>query len=223
MEFEKLLKCLDHTFLKSGATWEQVRAVIEEAVIYRTASACIPPCFIKDGYKNFGGKTKLCTVVGFPNGYNLSAVKLYEAEKALSNGADEIDAVINIGWVKEGNYAAVFKEISDIKRACGTKILKVIIETCLLTETEKIEMCRIINQSGADYIKTSTGFAKSGAELSDIALFRAYLNSGAKIKASGGIRTLAQAQSFVLAGCDRIGASSLIEQIKEKEILGRKI
>lgn len=216
MDIDKILSTVDHTLLLQTATWEQIKAVCDDAKKYKTASVCIPPCYVKKAKEYVNGKTAVCTVVGFPNGYATAAAKAYETEDAIKNGADEIDMVINIGYLKAGDRKAVFDEISEIKKICAGRILKVIIETCLLTEEEKIAMCEIITEAGADYIKTSTGFSSGGAVREDIALFKKHIGSGVKIKAAGGIRTLKDAEDFIELGASRLGTSSIIKLIKQE-------
>ena len=187
---EEILKKVDHTLLKQTSTWEDIKKLCDDAIKCNTASVCIPPCFVKQAKEYVGDKMKICTVIGFPNGYNLTKVKMYETEQAVEDGADEIDMVINVGKLKEKNYDYILNEINGIKSKCNGRILKVIIETCLLTEEEKIKMCEIVSQSDADYIKTSTGFSTGGATLEDIELFKKHMKNGKKIKAAGGIKTV---------------------------------
>ncbi|MBE6762777.1 MAG: deoxyribose-phosphate aldolase [Ruminococcaceae bacterium] len=201
---------VDHTLLKPTATLSQIFALCEEAVTYQTASVCIPPRFLKAVKERFGDALTLCTVIGFPLGYQTTAVKVAETRDAVENGADEIDMVIALGDVKDGNFDAVTSEIKAVKEACGGKLLKVIIETCYLTEDEKITLCHCVSDSGADFIKTSTGFGTNGATLDDIALFKAHIADGVKIKAAGGIRTKEDMISYLQAGCDRIGTSGAV-------------
>ena len=210
----EILARVDHTLLKQDATLPQIHALIDEAIANGTASVCIPPSFVKAGAEYAAGRMAICTVIGFPNGYNTKEVKVFETADAVKNGVDEIDMVINIGDLKAKKYDAILDEIRAIKAACGGKILKVIIETCLLTDAEKIEMCRIVSESGADYIKTSTGFAGGGATFADIALFAEHVN-GIKIKAAGGIKSVGEAEEFMTLGADRLGTSSLIKYLKE--------
>ena len=214
MEKEEILKKVDHTNLNQTATWDDIKKICDEAIKYSAASACIPPCYVEQAKKYVGDKLKICTVIGFPNGYNTTDVKVYEAKKALQDGADEIDMVINIGYLKDKKYDYIENEIKEIKKACENHILKVIIETCLLTEEEKIKMCRIVKESGADFIKTSTGFSSMGATFEDIKLFKENLiGSNVKIKAAGGIKSFEDAQEFVNLGADRLGTSRLIKLI----------
>lgn len=210
---EEILKKVDHTLLKQTSTWEDIKKLCDDAIKCNTASVCIPPCFVKQAKEYVGDKMKICTVIGFPNGYNLTKVKMYETEQAVEDGADEIDMVINVGKLKEKNYDYILNEINGIKSKCNGKILKVIIETCLLTEEEKIKMCEIVSQSDADYIKTSTGFSTGGATLEDIELFKKHMKNGKKIKAAGGIKNFDDAEEFVKAGADRLGTSRLVAEI----------
>ena len=210
---EEILKKVDHTLLKQTSTWEDIKKLCDDAIKCNTASVCIPPCFVKQAKEYVGDKMKICTVIGFPNGYNLTKVKMYETEQAVADGADEIDMVINVGKLKEKNYDYILNEINGIKSKCNGKILKVIIETCLLTEEEKIKMCEIVSQSDADYIKTSTGFSIGGATLEDIELFKKHMKNGKKIKAAGGIKNFDDAEEFVKAGADRLGTSRLVAEM----------
>ena len=211
----EILSHVDHTLLKPTATTADIDKIIDEGIRYQTASVCIPPSFVAHAaYAK--GRVKICTVIGFPNGYNTTAVKVYETEDAVNNGADEIDMVINLGDLKAGNYAAVADEIRAVREACRGKILKVIIETCLLTEDEKIRMCEIVSASGADYIKTSTGFSTGGATFADIELFARHVR-GIRIKAAGGIKSVADAEHFLDLGADRLGTSSLIRMLCENK------
>lgn len=210
---EEILKKVDHTLLKQTSTWEDIKKLCDDAIKCNTASVCIPPCFVKQAKEYVGDKMKICTVIGFPNGYNLTKVKMYETEQAVADGADEIDMVINVGKLKEKNYDYILNEINGIKSKCNGKILKVIIETCLLTGEEKIKMCEIVSQSDADYIKTSTGFSTGGATLEDIELFKKHMKNGKKIKAAGGIKNFDDAEEFVKAGADRLGTSRLVAEM----------
>lgn len=210
---EEILKKVDHTLLKQTSTWEDIKKLCDDAIKCNTASVCIPPCFVKQAKEYVGDKMKICTVIGFPNGYNLTKVKMYETEQAVVDGADEIDMVINVGKLKEKNYDYILNEINGIKSKCNGRILKVIIETCLLTEEEKIKMCEIVSQSDADYIKTSTGFSTGGATLEDIELFKKHMKNGKKIKAAGGIKNFDDAEEFVKAGADRLGTSRLVAEM----------
>lgn len=212
---EELLKYVDHTLLKQIATWEDIKVICDDAIRYNTASVCIPPSYVKKAKEYVKNRMKVCTVIGFPNGYNTTNVKVFETKDAIENGADEIDMVINIGLLKEKKYDEILEEINLIKSACEGKILKVIIETCLLTEEEKIKMCEIVSNSNADYIKTSTGFSTGGATLEDIKLFRDNIKNGKGIKAAGGISSFEDAQAFVDNGATRLGTSRLVKLMKE--------
>lgn len=208
MEIKKILAAVDHTLLQPDATWEQIRRLCDDAMYYHTASVCIPPSFVRQAKEYVGDRMAICTVIGFPCGYNTTAVKVLETEDAVRNGADEIDMVINIGDLKSGQEEKVLEEIKAVRAACSGKVLKVIIETCLLTEEEKITMCRLVTEAGADYIKTSTGFGTAGATMEDVLLMKANIGPDVKIKAAGGIRTKEAMEQFLEAGCDRIGCSS---------------
>lgn len=214
MERKELYGKVDHTLLSQDAVWEQIRQICDDAVEYGTASVCIPPSYVKRAKEYLGNAMAVCTVIGFPNGYSTTAVKVFETRDAVANGADEIDMVINIGWLKDGLYDAIGDEIRQIKAACGSRILKVIIETCLLTDEEKIEMCRIVTESGADFIKTSTGFSKAGATFDDIRLFACHVGSGVRIKAAGGISSFEDAEKFLALGADRLGTSRIVKLAK---------
>lgn len=216
MEKKEILEKVDHTLLAQTATWEEIKELCDDAIRYETASVCIPPSFVKAAKEYVDGKMKICTVIGFPNGYNTTETKVFETENAIENGADEIDMVINLGWVKEGKFDLIKAEIKALKEVCKDKILKVIIETCLLTEEEKIKMCEVVTTAGADYIKTSTGFSTTGATFNDIDLFANYVGEGVKIKAAGGISSFADAEKFIHLGADRLGTSRLIKILKEK-------
>ncbi|MBR3599931.1 MAG: deoxyribose-phosphate aldolase [Lachnospiraceae bacterium] len=215
MNKNDILNIVDHTLLAQTATWAEIRVILDDAMKYDTASACIPASYVKQAADYVAGKLSICTVIGFPNGYSTTAVKVAETADAVANGADEIDMVINIGWVKDGRFDEVLAEIKAIKEACQGKLLKVIIETCLLTEEEKIKMCEIVTESGAEYIKTSTGFSTSGATFEDVALMKKYVGSEVKIKAAGGISSFDDAQKFVELGADRLGTSRLIKLMKK--------
>lgn len=215
-EFEILEKC-DHTLLSQTAIWDEIKALCDDGIKYHTASVCIPPYFVKKAKEYVNDKLKICTVIGFPNGYNKTSVKVFEAKEALFDGADEIDMVINIGLLKEKKYDDVKNEIIELKKVCGDKILKVIIETCLLTDDEKKMMCKIISEAGADFIKTSTGFSKAGATFEDVKLFAENVSKNVKIKAAGGISTLDDAEKFIKLGASRLGTSRVVKIIKEKE------
>ena len=216
MNKKEICSRVDHTLLSQKATWEEIKKICEDAIEYKTASVCISPSYVGDVKKHFGDKLKICTVIGFPNGYNTTKVKVFETEDAILNGADEIDMVINIGWLKDKKYDEILSEIKIIKEKCGNKTLKVIIETCFLTDEEKIKMCEIINESGADFIKTSTGFGGSGATFEDIKLFSEHINENVKMKAAGGISSLEDAEKFIELGAERLGTSRIIKLIKEK-------
>ena len=212
-----ILQRVDHTLLSQGATWEEIRAICDDGVKYGCASVCIPASYVKQAAEYVAGKIAICTVIGFPNGYSTTVAKCFEARDAVENGASEIDMVINIGWVKDGLYDKVLEEIKAVKAACGGKLLKVIIETCLLTDDEKIKMCEIVSDSGADYIKTSTGFSSGGATREDVALFKAHVAPHVKIKAAGGIANLQDAEDFVALGADRLGTSRIVKAVKAME------
>lgn len=214
MEREKIFRAVDHTLLNQEATWDQIKQLCDDAVTYHTASVCIPPSFVKQAKEYVGEKMQICTVIGFPNGYSTKAVKVFEARDAIQNGADEIDMVINIGQLKAKHYQAVKEEIQAIKKVCGGRILKVIIETCLLTEEEKIQMCRIVTESGADFIKTSTGFSKAGATFADIELFAAHVGPKVQMKAAGGISSFEDAERFIELGASRLGTSRIVKLAK---------
>ena len=213
MTNEQILSHVDHTLLKAFATWEDIQKLCEESIQYQTASVCIPPCYIKRIHDTYGEKINICTVVGFPLGYSTTKAKIAEVEQALADGVSEVDMVINITDVKNGNYKAVEEEIAQLKQAVGNKVLKVIIETCYLTEDEKIQMCKAVTQAGADYIKTSTGFGTGGATMEDIKLFKAHIGPSVKMKAAGGVKTVSDMEQFINEGCDRIGTSSAITLI----------
>ena len=213
-KIKNILAACDHTLLGQASTWEEIKAICDDGMKFGTASVCIPPSFVKRAKDYVGEKLAICTVIGFPNGYNTTAVKVFETSDAIANGADEIDMVINIGELKAGNEQYLLDEIKAIKAACGEKILKVIIETCLLTETEKITMCKIVSAAGADYIKTSTGFSTAGATKEDVALMRANVSPETKVKAAGGISSLEDAQDFIDLGADRLGTSRVVKAVK---------
>lgn len=217
MDKKQLLSMVDHTELKQSASFNDIKQLIDDALKYGTASVCIPPCYVKQASEYSGGKISICTVIGFPNGYNATAVKVFETEDAIKNGAEEIDMVINIGQLKCRNLDYVKNEIVSIKKACGDKVLKVIIETCLLTDEDKKIMCDIVSESGADFIKTSTGFSIAGADFKDIELFKSCVSPSVKIKAAGGISSFDDAEKFVALGADRLGTSRLVKIIKEDE------
>ncbi|MCR4648412.1 MAG: deoxyribose-phosphate aldolase [Lachnospiraceae bacterium] len=222
MELNEILSKVDHTLLGVDSTWEEIKTICDDAVKYQTASVCIPAAFVKkaaeyirqEANEQKVAPVKVCTVIGFPNGYSTTAAKCFEAEEAIQNGAEEIDMVIHVGALKAGDYDAVLKDIKSVKTACGDKVLKVIIETCLLTDEEKIKMCEIVNESGADFIKTSTGFSKGGATKEDVALFAKYIKAPVKIKAAGGISSLEDAEDFIKLGADRLGTSRIVKIVK---------
>lgn len=214
MDRNKILSAVDHTLLTQNATWEDIKQILDDGIKYNVASACIPASYVKKAKEYVGDKLPICTVIGFPNGYSTTAVKIFETEDAIKNGADEIDMVINITDVKNENFDAILEEIKDIHKACNGKILKVIIETCLLTEEEKIKMCEIVTKSGAEYIKTSTGFSTGGATFNDMALMKKYVGKDVKIKAAGGISSLDDAAKFMELGADRLGTSRIVKIIK---------
>lgn len=214
MHISEILKKCDHTLLAQSATWEEIKAICDDGIKYSTASVCIPAAYVKQAKEYVGDKLKICTVIGFPNGYSTTATKLFECADALSNGADEIDTVINIGYLKSQRYEEILYELTELKKVCGDKILKVIIETCLLTDEEKIKMCGIVTESGADYIKTSTGFSKGGATKEDVALFAKHIGKGVRIKAAGGISSLEDAEAFIALGADRLGTSRIVKIAK---------
>jgi deoxyribose-phosphate aldolase len=210
MTDQEIFSRVDHTLLKATASWEEIKTLCDEAVRFNTASVCIPPSYVKPVHEAFGNKPVICTVIGFPLGYSITAAKVLEAEMAVKSGADEIDMVINIGDVKSGHFDWVLEELRLVLKVCGDKILKVIVETCYLTEEEKIRLCGIVGEAGADFIKTSTGFGSAGATLKDIALFKQHIGPGVKIKAAGGIKTREDFEAFIAAGADRIGTSSAV-------------
>lgn len=216
MDIKEILSKVDHTLLKQESTWQQIKEICDDGIKYETASVCIPPSFVKQASDYVKGKIPICTVIGFPNGYNTTAVKCAETEDAVTNGADEIDMVINIGWVKEGLYEKVLAEINEVKKACHGKLLKVIVETCLLTTEEKIKITEIVSESDADFIKTSTGFSTSGATFEDVEIFAKHVSNGTRIKAAGGISSIADAEKFIELGADRLGTSRIVKIVKEK-------
>lgn len=214
MDIKKILSCVDHTVLSREAKWADIKECCDDAVKYQTASVCIPACYVKQASDYVAGKIAICTVIGFPNGYSTTASKCFETEDAIKNGADEIDMVINTGFLKDKKYDEVLSEIKAVKKSCGNKLLKVIIETCILTTQEKIEMCKIVSDSGADYIKTSTGFSTSGATKEDVKLMAEYVSPKLKIKAAGGIASLQDAEDFINLGASRLGTSRIIKIVK---------
>ena len=217
MELSEILSKCDHTLLSQTATWAEFKAICDDGMKYHTASVCIPASYVRQAKEYVGEKLAICTVIGFPNGYDTTAAKCFMATDAVDNGADEVDMVINLGWVKDGKYDAVEQEISAIKKACKGKLLKVIIETCLLTDEEKVEMCHVVTRSGADYIKTSTGFSKAGATFHDVELFAANVGPNVKIKAAGGISSLEDAEKFIALGASRLGTSRIVKLAKAME------
>ncbi|MBD9185398.1 MAG: deoxyribose-phosphate aldolase [Clostridiales bacterium] len=217
MEISEILSKCDHTLLSQTATWEDIRGICDDGMKYHTASVCIPASFVRQAKEYVGNRLPVCTVIGFPNGYDTTEAKCFMAGDAVDNGADEVDMVINLGWVKEGKYDAVRDEITQIKKACKGKLLKVIIETCLLTDEEKIAMCHVVSESGADYIKTSTGFSKGGATFHDVELFAANVEPHVKIKAAGGISSLEDAEKFIELGASRLGTSRIVKLAKTME------
>ena len=220
MDVKEILGHVDHTLLLQPSTWAEIRQICDDAVKYGTASVCIPPCYVKEAAEYLQGKMAVCTVIGFPNGNVTTAVKEFETKDAIANGASEIDMVINIGWLRDGRYDLVENEIRTLKAACGDKILKVIIETCLLTDEEKVKMCELVTSAGADYIKTSTGFSKGGATFADVELFAKHVGANVKIKAAGGISSLDDAEKFLALGADRLGTSRIVKLVKNEEASG---
>ena len=216
MDIEKILAACDHTLLHQDATLDDIKALCDDAIKYKTASVCIPPCYVKDAKQYVGDSLRICTVIGFPNGNMTTTVKVLETFDAIEKGADEIDMVINIGRLKSRDYDYVKQEISLIKQACGDRILKVIIETCMLTDDEKIKMCELVTEAGADFIKTSTGFASGGATFDDVKLFAEHVGPGVKIKAAGGISSLEDAEKFIELGASRLGTSRIVKIVKEQ-------
>ena len=217
MELKEILSKVDHTLLAQTATWDQIRAICDDGMKYHTASVCIPASYVKQAKDYVGERLAICTVIGFPNGYDTTAAKCFEATDAVNNGADEVDMVINLGWVKDCRWDDLLAEIHAVKDACHGKLLKVIIETCLLTDEEKIKMCEIVSASGADYIKTSTGFSTAGATFHDVELFAQHVTNGVKIKAAGGISSLADAEKFIELSASRLGTSRIVKLAKQQE------
>lgn len=217
MDYKEILRRCDHTLLKQDATWDQIKTICDEAVAYHCASACIPPAYVKRAAEYAGDKLTVCTVIGFPNGYATTAVKVFETEDAVRNGAGEIDMVVNLGWVKDGRWEDVLDELMAVKRACHGKVLKVIIETCLLTQEEKIKLCQLVSLSGADFIKTSTGFSTGGATREDVDLLRRNVDARVKVKAAGGIASLEDAQDFLSLGADRLGTSRIVKLVQGQQ------
>lgn len=220
MDIKDILKTVDHTLLLQTSTWDEIKTICDDGMKYGVASVCIPPSFVKRAKDYVGENLKVCTVIGFPNGYNTTEVKIFETKDSIQNGADEIDMVINIGMVKEKNYDYIIEEIKRIKEVCKDKILKVIIETCLLTQEEKIELCDCVTKSGADFIKTSTGFSIGGATIEDIELFKKYVGKDVKIKAAGGVKSIKKAEEFIDKGASRLGTSSIIKIMNNEEVRG---
>lgn len=217
MDVNKILTHCDHTLLKQESTWGQIKEICDDGVQYQCASVCIPASYVKQAADYVGNGLKICTVIGFPNGYSTTAVKVFETEDAIRNGADEIDMVVNIGWVKDGRWEEILGEIKTIKASCQGRILKVIVEACLLTEAEKIKLCQLVTASGADYIKTSTGFSTGGATREDVALFAKHVGPGVKIKAAGGISSMQDAEDFLQLGADRLGTSRIVKLVKGQQ------
>ena len=215
-DMNEILRHVDHTLLSQAATWEEIRRICDDGMKYHTASVCIPAAYVKQAAEYVKGRIPVCTVIGFPNGYSTTEAKVFEAKDAIANGADEIDMVINIGWLKDGKDELVKEEIRALKETCGDHILKVIIETCLLTDDEKIRMCRIVTEAGADYIKTSTGFSKAGATFADVELFASHVGPNVKIKAAGGIASLEDARRFLELGADRLGTSRIVKIVSDE-------
>ena len=217
MDIKNILSKVDHTLLAQGATWSEIKAICDDGIKYETASVCIPASYVKQAKEYCGEKLAICTVIGFPNGYSTTATKVFETADAIANGADEIDMVINIGWLKDGKYEDLLNEINAIKDACNGKILKVIIETCLLTDDEKVKMTEIVSESKADYIKTSTGFSTAGATRHDVEIFAKHVTNGTLIKAAGGISSIADAEDFIALGASRLGTSRIVKIVKTGE------
>lgn len=217
MSSKEILRMVDHTLLSVTATWDEIRALCDDGMKYQTASVCIPPCYVKQAKEYVGDRLAICTVIGFPNGYMTTEAKVFETKDAIANGADEIDMVIPVGRLKAKEYQLVLDEMKAVKEACDGKILKVIIETCLLTEEEKIKMCELVSLSGADYIKTSTGFSTGGATKEDISIFAKYVDNHVKIKAAGGISSMEDAEAFLSLGASRLGTSRIVKIVKEQE------
>lgn len=220
MDVKDILGKVDHTLLDVTATWDDIKNLCDDAMKYQTASVCIPSAYVREAANYVEGKIAICTVIGFPNGYSTQAVKVFEATDAITNGASEIDMVINVGFLKSGRYEEVCDEIRAIKNACGSRVLKVIVETCLLTQEEKVKVCELVTKAGADYIKTSTGFSKAGATKEDVSLFAQNIGQNVKIKAAGGIRSLDDAKAFIDLGADRLGTSAIVKIVKGQEVLG---
>ena len=219
MNVQEILSHVDHTLLKQESTWEDIRKIVDDGVKYQTASVCIPASFVKQASEYAKGGVRICTVIGFPNGYSTTGVKCFEAADAVRNGADEIDMVINVGWLKDGRYDDLLNEINEIKKSCFGRLLKVIVETCLLTEEEKVKITEIVSASDADFIKTSTGFSTGGATFDDVKLFAAHVSNGTKIKAAGGISSLEDAEKFLSLGAERLGTSRIVKIVKAENLL----
>ena len=219
MDIKEILSKVDHTLLSQAATWDEIRQICDDGIKYGCASVCIPASYVRQAAEYVGGKIPVCTVIGFPNGYSTTAAKCFEAEDAVKNGAEEIDMVINIGALRDRKYDYVLDEINAVKKSCGGKLLKVIIETCLLTDEEKIKMCELVTESGADFIKTSTGFSTGGATREDIALFAKHVGKNVKIKAAGGIKTLEDAEAMIDLGATRLGTSRIVKIVKEQNLI----
>lgn len=215
MTTEEILRKVDHTLLAQKATWEEIRGILDDAMKYHTASACIPPSYVKRAAEYVNGRLPICTVIGFPNGYSTTTTKVFETKDAVADGASEIDMVLNIGFLKDRRYDEIEAEIRAVHEACGGRILKVIIETCLLTDEEKIKMCELVTKAGAEFIKTSTGFSKAGATFADVKLMKEHVGPGVKVKAAGGISSLDDAEKFIELGADRLGTSRLVKIIKQ--------
>lgn len=219
MNIQEILSFCDHTLLSQTATWDEIKSICDDGMKYKTASVCIPASYVKQAKEFVGDRLAICTVIGFPNGYSTTAVKCFETEDAVKNGADEIDMVINIGWLKDKKYNDILNEIKAVKASCNGKLLKVIIETCLLTDDEKIKMCEIVSESGADFIKTSTGFSTAGATKDDVKLFKEHVQSHVKIKAAGGISSIEDAEEFIRLGAQRLGTSRIVKIVKNENLL----
>lgn len=220
MDINDILSKVDHTLLSQTATWNEIKRICDDGIKYGCASVCIPASYVKQAAEYVDGKIPVCTVIGFPNGYSTTSAKCFEAEDAVKNGAEEIDMVINIGALKDKKYGFMLDEINAVKKACHGKLLKVIIETCLLTDEEKVKMCEIVSESDADFIKTSTGFSTGGATREDVALFAKHVSNGIKIKAAGGIASIADAEDFIKLGADRLGTSRIVKLVKNEEAFG---
>ncbi len=214
LDERRILAAVDHTLLRPTATWEEIRQICDDGVAYGCASVCIPPSYVRQASEYLAGKLPVCTVIGFPNGYSTTAVKVFEAQDAMANGASEVDLVVNLGWVKDGRWSDVLAELRAVKEACGEHILKVIVETCQLTQEEKVKLCELVTESGADFIKTSTGFSSGGATAEDVALLRAHVRAQVQVKAAGGITSLEDAQTFLDLGAARLGTSRIVALVK---------